>query len=155
MATALDVAAYILEISGPMTAMKLQKLAYYSQAWNLVWRDRPLFEDAIEAWAAGPVVRSLYKAHRGMYTLKDGTQVGGDTGKLSEDEKRSIRTVVSHYGKWSAEELSDLTHKERPWLVAREGLAPTERGDRVIDPAEMMDYYGSLARQKRAQQASQ
>ena len=37
MASAHDVAAYILKKLGPMTAMKLQKLVYYCQAWSLVW----------------------------------------------------------------------------------------------------------------------
>lgn len=42
MAGAIDVAAYILAQRGPMTAMKLQKLVYYSQAWHLVWEEEPL-----------------------------------------------------------------------------------------------------------------
>lgn len=32
-----DVAKYILELEGPMTPMKLQRLCYYSQAWSLAW----------------------------------------------------------------------------------------------------------------------
>ena len=31
--------------------MKLQKLVYYSQAWSLIWDEKPLFEEEIEAWA--------------------------------------------------------------------------------------------------------
>ena len=42
MANVDDVAAYILNRQGPMTAMKLQKLCYYSQAWHLVWDSEPL-----------------------------------------------------------------------------------------------------------------
>ena len=33
MTTVFDVAAYILDRQGDMTAMKLQKLVYYCQAW--------------------------------------------------------------------------------------------------------------------------
>ena len=44
MANVFDTAKYILEQSGPMSAMKLQKLCYYSQVWSLVWDDAPLFE---------------------------------------------------------------------------------------------------------------
>ena len=36
-----DVAAYILQKTGSMTTMKLQKLVYYSQAWSLVWDEKP------------------------------------------------------------------------------------------------------------------
>ena len=56
MMTVLDVAAYILERQGSMTTMKLQKLVYYCQAWSLVWDERPLFDESIEAWANGPVL---------------------------------------------------------------------------------------------------
>jgi uncharacterized phage-associated protein len=58
-----DVAQYILDNQGAMTATKLQKLCYYSQAWHLVWDERPLFDERIEAWANGPVTRSLYSSH--------------------------------------------------------------------------------------------
>ncbi len=63
MATVFDVAAYILEQYSAIPTMKLQKLIYYCQAWSLVWDEEPLFSEDIEAWANGPVVRSLYEAH--------------------------------------------------------------------------------------------
>ena len=50
--------------------MKLQKLLYYCQAWALVWDDKPLFKEKIEAWISGPVVRTLYNTHRGKFLLK-------------------------------------------------------------------------------------
>ena len=37
---AIDVADYILQEHGAMSAMKLQKLVYYAQAWHLVWEDK-------------------------------------------------------------------------------------------------------------------
>ena len=45
MATVFDVAKYILDKHGAMSAMKLQKLVFYSQAMSLVWDDLPLFDD--------------------------------------------------------------------------------------------------------------
>jgi uncharacterized phage-associated protein len=56
MAKVSDVAEYILEKVGETTAMKLQKLVYYSQAWHLAWTEQPLFKDKIEAWCNGPVI---------------------------------------------------------------------------------------------------
>jgi uncharacterized phage-associated protein len=149
MANAKDVAAYILAEHGGMTAMKLQKLVYYAQAWHLVWCDRPLYGEPIEAWAAGPVIRSLFDAHRGRYTVASPADVGGDPASLDGRERETVNTVVAHYGKWTAEQLSDLTHSEEPWLTARTGLRPTERGNAVIDPTMMVDYYASVARQAR------
>lgn len=55
MATVFDVAQYILERLGQTTAIKLEKLVYYAQAWHLVWEDTPLFASRIEAWANGSV----------------------------------------------------------------------------------------------------
>ncbi|HSS48337.1 MAG TPA: type II toxin-antitoxin system antitoxin SocA domain-containing protein, partial [Thermoanaerobaculia bacterium] len=65
MTTVHNVAAYILQKQGEMTAMKLQKLVYYSQAWSLVWDEEPLFAERVEAWANGPVVPDLYREHKG------------------------------------------------------------------------------------------
>ena len=67
--SALDVAAYILSHLGPMTTMKLQKIVYYCQAWSLVWDEKLLFKEDIEAWANGPVVRELFNYHRGQYMI--------------------------------------------------------------------------------------
>ena len=44
-----DVAKFILKERGSMTVMKLHKLLYYAQAWTLVWDEKPLFCQKIEA----------------------------------------------------------------------------------------------------------
>ena len=69
-----------------MTTMKLQKLIYYSQAWSLVWDEKPLFAERIEAWANGPVCPDLYNLHRGRYTVDD-EEMGGNVAKLRPEEK--------------------------------------------------------------------
>jgi uncharacterized phage-associated protein len=142
MVSAHDVAAYILKETGEMTAMKLQKLVYYSQAWSLVWDDRPLFEETIEAWANGPVVPALYQSHRGKFKVLDWPE--GDATKLSLEEEETIDAILQHYGPRSSQWLSELTHKEQPWVEARGDLAPGERGNSVISHAAMAEYYGSL-----------
>lgn len=143
MANVSRVAEHILSRTGLITAMKLQKLVYYSQAWHLVWSEQPLFADRIEAWANGPVVRSLYAAHRLMYQVEPGALVvHGDA--LTDDERDSIDQVLKVYGDKSSQWLSDLTHMEDPWIQAREGLAPGERGEREITHASMAEYYSSL-----------
>src|SRR5215208_5165628 len=108
MATAHDVAAYILQKMGEMTAMKLQKLVYYSQAWSLVWDERPLFRDRIEAWANGPVVPALYQHHRGRFQVRKWSQ--GDPDALSREAQETIDAVLDFYGNKSSQWLSDLTH---------------------------------------------
>ncbi len=142
MANVCQVAEYILRRIGPLSAMKLQKLVYYSQAWHLVWSDEPLFSERIEAWANGPVVPLLYEKHRGKFTVETGS-FGGNY-QLLQDEQDTVERVLSAYGDKTSQWLSNLTHMESPWLDAREGLADGERGNREITAAAMGEYYGDL-----------
>ena len=52
MASAFDVAAYILEREGEIATLKLQKLVYFAQAWSLSLDEKPLFDEKIEVWKA-------------------------------------------------------------------------------------------------------
>lgn len=145
MATVFDAAQYILEKQGGMTAMKLQKLVYYSQAWSLVWDGEPLFLDKIRAWANGPVVPRLYAFHRGLFKV-DSSTFGdyGDSGELNKTQKETVDAVLKVYGDKAPGWLSELTHVEEPWKTAREGLSMGERGNTEISLAAMAEYYGSL-----------
>ena len=142
MARVQDVAAYILQQRGPMTAMKLQKLCYYSQAWNLVWEDEPLFDSRIEAWANGPVIPDLYRMHRTRLQLSAG-DIPGEPDRLKPDESSTVDAVLEFYGDMTAHELSDLTHREDPWQDARTsaGLAPMQRGTVEIPTSAMHEFY--------------
>lgn len=149
MATAADVARYILDRLAPdphgqrVTAWKLQKLVYYSQAWSLVWDEAPLFDDEIQAWANGPVCPALYAQHRGRLQLCAG-DINGNPGALTEVQKETIEGVLAYYGDKSGQWLSDLTHMERPWNDTRAGLAPGANSQRVITHELMAAYYESL-----------
>lgn len=142
MASVFDVSDYILRQLGPITAMKLQKLVYYSQAWSLVWDEAPLFDEKIEAWANGPVVPDLFNAHRGEFTVRE--ERFGNFSNLNEDQKETIDAVLEFYGAKTANWLSDLTHREDPWRNARRGLSDGERGNAEISHASMSEYYGNL-----------
>ncbi|MGH8828323.1 MAG: Panacea domain-containing protein [Jiangellaceae bacterium] len=142
MASAHDVAAYIVKSRGSMTAMKLQKLVYYSQAWHLVWESRPLFEEPIEAWANGPVVPSLYRKHRGRFRVDQWPD--GDPTSLTTDELESIDAVLEFYSPMPAHELSELTHRERPWRDARGDLPPGAPCKAEITVNSMYEYYDGL-----------
>lgn len=141
MSTAAKVASYVLQQRGSMSAMKLQKLVYYSQAWHLVWEDKVLFEDKIEAWANGPVVPALYQLHKGKFIVDSIDVEGAD---LDKSETSSIDAVLAHYALKSSFELSELTHREDPWLVARGDLAPGSRSNSEITLASLAEYYSGL-----------
>lgn len=145
MVSAHDVAAYVLQQHGPMSAMKLQKLVYYAQAWSLVWEDRPLFGERIEAWAHGPVVPELYREHRGKFDVRGWPR--GNAAALGAADRETVDAVLGYYGNRNAQVLSDWTHSEDPWQLARAGLPEGERGSAEITLESMMEYYSSLQRQ--------
>lgn len=141
----LDVASYILEKQPkkqPLTAWKLQKLVYYSQAWSLVWDEQPLFKEKILAWANGPVIKELYDQHKGLFYVKKIPK--GNPQHLSSNQRDSVNQVLKGYGDKSAQWLSDLTHMETPWIEARKDLNPGERGEVEISLASMVDYYSEV-----------
>lgn len=143
MATVHDVAAYILEKQGGMSTMKLQKLCYYSQGWSLAWDGAPLFEEPIQAWANGPVVYALFDRHRGQFHV-DSWQWGASAA-LGAEQKKTIDAVLGGYGHLTGQQLSDLTHAERPWVETRGGLPDGARSNEPISPDVMQDYFGGLA----------
>ncbi len=142
MANVFDVADYILHEAGSMTTMKLQKLVYYCQAWSLVWDEMPIFHERIEAWANGPVTPKLFAAHRGEFLITD--EPNGSRKELTKDERETVKAVLKHYGQKTAPWLSDLTHREDPWIEARADVPNGVRSNVEITPAAMAEYYGNL-----------
>lgn len=133
-----DVAQYILNsIGGEISAMKLQKLCYYSQAWTLAWDDKELFPEEFLRWDNGPVCRELFDLHKGMFFVDRGFI---DRSLLSEipvdGARRNIDQILEEYGKYSGGDLSEMTHAENPWK-------DTPR-NQIITKDCMKKYYSGL-----------
>jgi uncharacterized phage-associated protein len=145
MAHVQDVAAYILKELGCMTAMKLQKLCYYSYGYHLAWEERPLFPERFEAWANGPVCPDLYRIHRGRFQLGPG-DIAGEPGALDKDERESVDLVLGTYGGLTAHQLSAMTHREPPWVKARvrAGVAGLEPSTERLDDDEIFEFFDAL-----------
>jgi uncharacterized phage-associated protein len=136
-----DVASVILARSGSwVDAMSLQKLLYYVQAWHLAVTDEPLFSEQIKAWKDGPVVPQVWHARKDQATRRAAAQQI-DAVELDELMSDLIDLVLRSYGSMSAEELSALTHVERPWLEARGDLPEGAEGWTPISPQAMAAYY--------------
>jgi uncharacterized phage-associated protein len=145
MASIQDVAAYILRDLGTMTAMKLQKLCYYSYGYHLAWEERPLFPEHFEAWANGPVSPDLYRLHRGRFQISE-DDIGGRPDQLDDGESESVDLVLSAYGGLTAHQLSTMTHSELPWTRARQraGAADLERSDEQLRDEDIFEYFDAL-----------
>ena len=143
MTTIFDTAKYILETRGRMSTMELQKLCYYCQAWSLIWDDEELFPEEFEAWANGPVCRELYNAANNMFSVS-ANNFQGDSNHLSDNQKDTINHVLAHYAPHNAQWLSQLTHLEAPWRLARKGVQLGISSPNIISKLSMSEYYGGL-----------
>jgi len=125
-----------------ITHLKLQKLVYYAQAWSLALLHRPLFAEEVQAWAHGPVAPSVwhhFKDHRW-----DALPPAAQVADFDPETEALLRDVMDTYGEHSGTALEELTHREEPWLRARNGLPPEARSASVIHQEHMRQFYGDL-----------
>lgn len=143
MASVFDVADYVLNRIGFVSTMKLQKLVFYSQAYSLSKRGKPLFDDDFQAWANGPVCPELFHFHRGMFVVGPGELGVGRESALDCAERSVVDRVLDALGALNGGQLSELTHAETPWLAARGACRDGERCSAVIGKDEIARYYAS------------
>lgn len=148
--TVFDVAGFFLslvdEAAGSlMTHLKLQKLCYYAQAWNLVFNREPLYAEHIEAWVHGPVIPALWNDYRNYGFSAIPRLEGFDAeNTFTSDQLETLFAVWEAYGCYDGKYLENLTHQEEPWQMARQGYAPEEACNEVITHESMASYYSSL-----------
>lgn len=127
------------EAGDSITHLKLQKLAYYAQAWALVILGHPLFEEDFQAWTHGPVLPSLYKKYGGNGW--DALPAPESLPDIEDDAVTVLTEVKCIYGELSAKHLENLTHQEQPWREARGNLALEARCTNVIKKTVMKAFY--------------
>jgi uncharacterized phage-associated protein len=118
------------EFGENITNLKLQKLIYYAQGFNLAWYGEPLFDEPIEAWMHGPVVRSLYDRYQSYKSNPIPTREDFDPSIFDDRTANLLEEVYGTYGQFSAWGLRNLTHEEAPWketpnlgVISREKMA--------------------------------
>lgn len=125
----------------PITNKKLQKLLYYSQAWYLVLKDKPLFSEEIEAWVHGPTVRDVYFAFKDCGFAPIKKSVSEAIVDKVKDQKSFLESIWNVYGKFDADYLEELTHNEEPWQKARAGLDAHMASENIVSADSMKEYY--------------
>ncbi|XCP86915.1 type II toxin-antitoxin system antitoxin SocA domain-containing protein [Roseburia hominis] len=118
----LDAARYLVFLSYgrkkySLTPLKLQKLLYLAQGWSYVWDDKAAFPDEFEAWQYGPVNEKVYETFR-KYGRSEIPEREGNDFLRDFDVKETLAAIWNEYGKKTAYELVDLTHKQKPWRDA-------------------------------------
>lgn len=127
------------EAGDSITHLKLQKLVYYAQAWSMVLLGSPLFEEDFQAWAHGPVLRSLFDRFNGSGW--DSLDRPDKTPKVDVETGALLEEVFRVYGQYEAKVLERLTHSEAPWIEARGGCSPEERCTTAIPKETMWAFY--------------
>lgn len=127
------------EAGDSITHLKLQKLVYYAQAWSLTLNSTALFEEDFEAWAHGPVVRSLYNRFSGNAWSELPTP--SSNIDLDDEVTELLMDISESYGQLSAKRLEDLSHSETPWITARGNMPPEARSDAIISKDSISKYY--------------
>lgn len=153
-----------------VSPLKLQKILYYQQAWNMVFfgRDEQLFNEVPQAWVNGPVYPSVYRRYKSCVSnmcehLKpsdfgvpdiDGVPAEVDrlvhTLNLSGRQLELSESVNMLYGSKTQNQLIFVTHSELPWCEAREGLLPYQSSSKEISLDTMYRYYKERHDRKRA-----
>lgn len=95
--------------------LKLQKLLYYVKGFFKAAYNKDIFENPIEAWQYGPVVREAYfhfnKFGNRSIELTDETEII----TFPKEEEEFFKNILEEYGQFSAIKLMNMTHEEAPW----------------------------------------
>lgn len=138
-----DVAIYIFRKLPFCTDKQVQKITYYAYCWYIVKNNQDgnnitnrLFEQHPEAWIHGPVFHDLYDEmtyYRRRFLERQ--------ENLKSETKEFLDKIVSIYGKYTGNQLEDLTHNEEPWLEARHGLPSNVRSREPLKDKVIFFYY--------------
>jgi len=129
-----------------ITNKKLQKLLYYAQAWSMVFDNKPLFKEDIEAWIHGPAIKNVYDRYKIFgFNYIDEDISDKEVNKLSSN--KLLDSIWTTYGKYDAQYLEELTHSEEPWQLARQNLETNESSNNVISLENMKIFYSKLLKE--------
>lgn len=140
------VALYIINSFYEVTNLSLQKLLYYVKAFGYVFQGKDLLQEECEAWVHGPVFPMIYEKYKDF-----GREIiRGDAGELdfecllTTEEHEVISYVLQCFGIYNGGVLRELTHRERPWQEARQGLGDMERCTNIIKNEDIQQYFAEM-----------
>jgi uncharacterized phage-associated protein len=126
-----------------LTPMHLQKLLYYAQGWTLGVRGSKLFSGDFEAWVYGPVCREIYS----MFAAYGKSPIPDDEARadsaIPPGDRCMLEFVYDRYRKYSAPELSRMTHAEQPWIAARGPHHAEERSSSTLKDEDMRIWFAT------------
>lgn len=136
---ALDVARFIINYGNEkgysISNLKLQKILYFIQADFIAYSDKhePCFNEEIEAWNFGPVIPEVYHEFKEFGSgripsikkyidlskgIWDSKIKEFSNNIISEEDAKRIKGLVDQSSKYSATQLVEISHKQKPWKNA-------------------------------------
>ena len=144
----LMVISYVFEQLGEVTPLALQKILYFIQGLYFSRYGKPLFNDNCQAWVHGPVYAEIYDMFSSFrYDPIDDPRfelLKGKSTNLDEKEREVIDLVVNTFGMYGGKVLERITHKEDPWVYAREGYSENESSQEEISKESIKEYFVSV-----------
>jgi uncharacterized phage-associated protein len=162
------------ESGEPLSPMKLQRLVYFANGWNLAIRGSSLIDEPVEAWSFGPIIRSLYEEFK-KYGEEPITEKAlamkhsSDVHPMARHGRTYVPSIAADdatgaftrsllnkiwevYGPYSAIQLTNMTHDpESPWYrVHQMHQASTSKKEVLPEiPDELIrDYFLQQSRRK-------
>lgn len=132
----LDVCRYVINYSNEnnyeISNLKLQKVLYFIQAYFLIEKNTPCFNEKIEAWDFGPVIPKAFYEYKqygsgNIPTIKsyivldknniwDSKKIEFDDTIITNEDKILINKVINKFKNYYATDLVSLTHRQSPWI---------------------------------------
>lgn len=110
------------EVYEGLTHLKLQKLLYYAQGINLSLNNSVLFNEQIEAWGHGPVIKTVFDNFsdkgRNEITVEDAPSSVEIIRKIEADTsiREALNITYDNFAIYTAWQLRNMTHeKGSPW----------------------------------------
>ena len=142
------VIAYTFHVVSEVTPLALQKLLYYIQGVYSAVSGKFMFSETCEAWRHGPVYHNVYNLFRDFkYNPIDDARFAVLRDKkelLSDSERHTADLVLGTFGRYGGKALELITHKEAPWLKAREGYGPDDSSNVEISNDAIKEYFSSV-----------
>lgn len=122
-----DIANYIIQLANQtsypdfkflpdwITHLKLQKILYYAQVVFLIKKGEKAFEEQILAWKYWPVVQEIYDKYTSSWRSFLDVDKERDDSILSQEDKKLLTRVREIFGRYSANQLVEMTHSDDPW----------------------------------------
>ena len=129
-----------------LSPKQVQKILYYAYSIYLIkYNDEydensmnKLFDDKIEAWGHGPVIRSVYEQLRPYGYSYDRIRLIGNNHLSDTKIENFINKILMVYGQYSGYELEKMTHNEAPW-----NLAMAKGRNVVISDSDIYTYFSN------------